>query len=152
MMTEIPKQLFKDTRNWFIWRVTQNNSMYAFTEIEGVQLKNILKRLIKGITKKYGEYTPEQVFNAFQDTVEFADKHGYSLTCLNLISKFNNIMEHIRNERTGKHNKGFDPNQNTWITGIKTDNLYTGANELFNRGVRQISNGKAGSDSGSSDT
>lgn len=145
----IDKQLFKDCRNWFINR--NANPMYKFTDIEGVQLKNILKRLITGISKKYGDLTPqklnEMVSSAFQDTVEFADKHGYSLTCMNLITKFNNVMEHIRNERTGKHSKGFNPNENTWVNTLKATDIHTGTNELFDKGVRQISECKTRSDS-----
>lgn len=148
---EIPKQLFKDTRNWFINRVQKNNQFYKFTDIEGVQLKNILKRLTTGICKKYpnlhGQELNETISSAFQETVEFADKNGYSLTAMNLINKFNNVMEHIRNERLGKHNKGFDPNKNTWINTLKTADIHAGTNELFNNGVRQISNGTAGSNS-----
>lgn len=152
---DIPKQLFKDTRNWFINRVQANNQFYKFTDIEGVQLKNILKRLTTGICKKYpnlqGQELNQTVFKAFQDTVEFADKNGYSLTAMNLINKFNNVMEHIRNERLGKHNKGFDPNQNTWINTLKTTDIHTRTNELPYNGVRQISNITAGSNSGSGD-
>lgn len=151
---DIPKQLFKDTRNWFIYRVSKNNQFYKFTDIEGVQLKNILKRLINGICKKYptlqGQGLNETVLQAFQDTVEFADKNGYSLTAMNIINKFNNIMEHIRNERLGKHNRGFNPNENTWITALKKSNIQSGAGGLLNNGVRQISNGTSGSDTNGS--
>lgn len=152
---DIPKQLFKDTRNWFINRVSRNNQFYKFTDIEGVQLKNILKRLTTGICKKYpnmqGQELNEAITKAFQETVEFADRNGYSLTAMNIINKFNNIMEHIRNDRLGKHNKGFDPNQNTWINTLKTNHIHTRTNELFDNGVRQISNGTAGSDKPRSD-
>lgn len=147
---EIPKQLFIDTRNWFITRVQKNNQFYKFTDIEGVQLKNILKRLITGICKKYpnlhGQALNQAVASAFQETVEFADKNGYSLTTMNLINKFNNVMEHIRNERLGKHSKGFSPDQNTWITRLKENLVLAGTNELPDNGVRQIGNGKTGSD------
>lgn len=145
---EIPKQLFKDTRNWFIKRVQSNNAFYEFRGLEPIQFKNLLKRLINGIKKKYPELTGDElneiVFKALQDTIEFADKNGYSLTALNIITKFNNIMEHIRNERTGKHNKGFDPNKNTWINSLTKNDLHTGTNELPDKRVRQISNGTAG--------
>ena len=152
---DIPKQLFKDTRNWFINRVSLNNQFYKFTDIEGVQLKNILKRLTTGICKKYpnlqGQELNEAITKAFQETVEFADRNGYSLTAMNIINKFNNIMEHIRNDRLGKHSKGFNPNQNTWINTLKANHIHTRPNELFNNGVRQISDCTAGSDKPRSD-
>lgn len=145
---DIPKQLFKDTRNWFINRVSLNNQFYKFTDIEGVQLKNILKRLTTGICKKYpnlqGQELNETINKAFQDTVEFADKNGYSLTAMNIINKFNNIMEHIRNERLNKHSKGFNPDQNNWINTLKQDTLFTTADRTISNGVRQISYSTSG--------
>jgi len=147
---DIPKDLFKDTRNWFIYRVQLNNKFYKFTDIEGVQLKNILKRLITGICKKYpnlqGQELNQIVFKAFQDTVEFADKNGYSLTAMNLINKFNNVMEHIRNERLGKHSKGFSPDKNQWYNPNQDIEIHPTANRLLEKGTLQYGISEAGGD------
>lgn len=143
-------KLFNECRNYFIKKV--DNPLYKFTAIEGKQLKNILERLSKGIAKKYGlqgDELTETVYKAFIETIEFADNNGFTLTMMNVINKFNNIMQMIKNEKLGKHNKGFNPNQNTWINTLKADYIHTGTNELLDNGIRQIGNGKARSDTAS---
>jgi hypothetical protein len=103
---ELPKDLFKQSVAFFI-PFTQDNPMYRFTGIEGTQLKNILVRLYNGIEKKYGTTNTEQVYTAFEHTIIFAKEHGYTLTCMNIINKLNNIFQHIKNEGTNNRNKGY---------------------------------------------
>lgn len=150
---DIDKQLFKDTRNWFFNFVRANkDDTYQLSDIECVQIKNILKRIQNVILKKdpdcRGDVLNSRTFTAFNHIVSFAFENNYTITALNIITKWENIKQGIINagRKPNKINGGFNPETNNWYNPNQEVDLHERTGARLTTGAIQISHSTAGND------